>query len=84
MWVHWSLCEDEKFRGVLVHHRYDVDQGGVVGPCLLSVDGEEFGAFVRRGGGWSMVKSSVPVSPGRGRGTSKLTGRSDPNFICLG
>ena len=51
MWMQWDLCEEEKIRGVLVQHRADVDQGGVVGPCLLSVDGEEFEAFNRRGGG---------------------------------
>jgi len=46
MWVHRGLCEEEKVRGVLVQHREDVDQGGVVGPCLLSVDGEEFEPYV--------------------------------------
>jgi hypothetical protein len=84
VWVQWSLCEQEKIRGVLVQHRDDVDQGGAVGPCLLRVDDEEFEAFDHRGGGWSVAKSSVPISPGRGRETNKLRGRSDPILIYLG
>ena len=84
MWVQWGLCEEEKIRGVLVQRRDDVDQGGAVGPCLLSVDGEEFEAFDRRGGSWSMAWSSVSVSLWRGRETYRLRGRSDPILICLG
>ena len=84
MWVQWGLCEKEKLRGVLVQHRDDVDQGGVVGACLLSVYGEEFEVFDRRGGGWSMAKRSIPVSPGRGQETNKVGERSDPIRICLG
>ena len=35
---------------MLLQHRDDVDQGGVVDPCLLSVNGEDFGPNGRRGG----------------------------------
>ena len=49
MWVEWGLCEEEEIRGVLVQHRDDVDHGGAVGPCLLSVYGEEFVDYGRRG-----------------------------------
>ena len=84
MWVQWGLCEEEKTRGILAQHLDDVDQGGAVSPCLLSVDGEESQAFDRRGGGWSMAKIRVPVSPGRGQETNKFRGKSDPILICLG
>jgi len=84
MGMQWGLCEEEEIRGVLVQHRDDVDQGGTVGPCLLSVYGEEFEVFDRRGGGWSMARSSFPVRPGLGQETNRVRGRSDPIRICLG
>ncbi len=47
MWGQWGLCEEKKVRGVLVHHRNDVNQRRAVGPCLLSVDGNEFEFYNR-------------------------------------
>jgi len=54
MWVHCGLCEEEKVAGVLVHHRNDVEQGGIGGPCPLRIDGEEPEPYGRREGVWSM------------------------------
>ncbi len=64
--MHRGLCEEEEVRGVLVQHRDNVDQGGVVGPCLLRVDGEEFWPSGRRGGVRSMAKNCGLVCPSRG------------------
>ena len=41
MWGQRGFCEKEKIRGVLVHHRNDVDQGRGVGPRLLHVYGKK-------------------------------------------
>jgi len=54
MRVQWGLCEKEKVQGVLVHHRDDVDQGGDVGPCFFSIDGEELEPYDRKRGVWSV------------------------------
>ena len=83
-WVRWGLCEEQKIRGVLIHHRDDVDQGGAVGPFLLSVDGKELQPYDRRGEVWSMTMSDVPVCPRQGRDISKVRGRGDPIWSCLG
>ena len=48
MWVHWGLYEEKQIRGVSVHRCDDVDQGGAIGPCLLSISGEELEPFVCR------------------------------------
>ena len=84
MWVRWGLCEERKIRGVLVHHRDDVDQAGAIGPCLLSVDGEELELFDRRGGVWSLANSCVPVRPRLSREIGKVRGRGDPIWTSLG
>ncbi len=67
MWVHWGLREEEEIRGMLVQHRNDVDQGGAVGPCFLSVDGEEFELRGRRRRVKNVTRSCVPVCPNKGR-----------------
>jgi hypothetical protein len=41
MWGQRSFCEKKKNRGVVVHHRNDVDQGRGVGPRLLHVYGKK-------------------------------------------
>jgi len=82
--VQWGLCEEEKFWGVFVHHRDDVDQGVDVGPCLSSIDGEELEPYDRRGGVWRVARSCAPVCLRRGREIGKVKGRGDPIWICLG
>jgi hypothetical protein len=47
VWGQRSFCEKQKIRGVLVHHRNDVDQGGVVGPCLLDIYCKKFKFYAR-------------------------------------
>ena len=67
--VHRGLCEKEKVQVVLVQHRDDVDQGGDVGSCLLSVDGEESPTAVDKGSG---------ESPGDTSGSARIeVGRSE-------
>jgi len=51
-----SFCEKEKVRGVLVKHRNDFDQGGVVSPRLLDVYGKEFEFNPCCGGGRMLVR----------------------------
>jgi hypothetical protein len=77
MRVHRGLCEEEKLLEMLVHHRDDVDHGGAVSPCFLSVDGEELEPYDRRGGVWSMAKNCVPVCPRRGREIGEVRGKGD-------
>ena len=78
MWVHWGLREEEKIWGVIVQHRYDIDPEGVIGLCLLSVDGDEFELSDRRERVRSMTKSCVPGCPKQGRGIGKVRGESIP------
>ena len=84
LWGQWGLCEEEKIRGVLVQHRDDVDQRGAIGPRFLSVYGEEFEIYGRRGGSRRMAMSSGPVSSGRCWEISKVKGRNDPIRAYLG
>ncbi len=37
MRVQWGLCEEDKFRGVLAHHRDYVDQGGLMAPAFCAL-----------------------------------------------
>ena len=81
MWVHRGLCEKEKIWRVLVHHRDDVDQGGVVGTCLLSVDSEKFEPNGPRGRVRGMSRGRVLVCPSRGReGGAEGCGHSEPEI----
>ena len=65
MWGQWGLCEEKKVRAVLVQHRDDVNQRGVVSPCLLSVDGKEFVFYNSREGGCRVARGGGLVSSGR-------------------
>ena len=67
MWVQGSLSEKDKVRGLLVQHRNDVGQGGDVGPCFFSVDGEKREPNGRRGRVWGMVGGCDTLCLGRGR-----------------
>ncbi len=62
MWGQRGFSEQEKIRGVVVHHRNDVDQGRVVGPRLLNVYDKEFALCGRHGGGRRMVECRGPSS----------------------
>ena len=61
MWGQRCFCEEEKIRGVVVHHRNDVSQGEAVGPRLLKVYGKECKLYGRRGRGCRMVGCRGPV-----------------------
>ncbi len=62
MWGQRGFCEKEKVRGVLVHHRNDVDQGRVVGPRLLDVYCKESEFDGHLGEGRRLVGCSDPRS----------------------
>jgi len=78
IWMHRGLCEEDEVRGILVKHRDDVDQRGVVGPCLLSVDGEEFEPNGCRERVRSMSRNCVLVCTSRGREVGKVRGGGIP------
>ena len=79
MWVHWGLREEDKIWVVIVQHLDDADQGGDVGPCLLSVCGEKNELSDRRDMVRSMTKRCVPGYPNQGRGISNFIGGVFPS-----
>ena len=84
MWGQPGFREEEKIRGVVIQHRNDVDHGGAVGLRFLTVYGEDFEFYGRRGGGRIMVGCRGPSSSGRWGGGITVLWRDGPLGAHLG